>query len=177
MTFGAVSSDQVLTRSIHLAGDQFRKGATAPTDVTIGTTPTITALRFALATELASVYASLPADTDLTQDIILRLQWSLVDAETDAETLDVTCDYVAVTLAGAGGAAKTSSNVTGQVTVNTGRLAAGDIHSMDITFTAGDATNPLATAVGIGLEIHLTNVTGVTRADLIDGDLIYTALY
>ena len=46
---------------------------------------------------------------------------------------------------------------------------------MNITFSAADATNPLAAAVGIAFEIHLTNTTGVGSIDLIDGDLIYTA--
>ena len=48
---------------------------------------------------------------------------------------------------------------------------------MDITFIAGDATNPLANAVGIAFEINLTNITGVIGMDVIDGNLIYEALY
>jgi len=163
-------------RTLHLSGDQFRKGATAPTDVTIGTTPTVPALLFDATNELASLYHSLPVDTDLTQDIILRLQFSLAAAETNGDTCDFTCDYVAPTLATGGGIAKASTQVTGQFTAVTGRLAAGDIYVMDITFTAGDATNPLAAAVGLAFEIHLTNTTGVAAIHLIDGDLIYTAL-
>ncbi len=165
-----------LERTLHLSGDQFRKGATAPTDVTIGTTPTIPALLFDATGELASLYHSLPADADLTQDIILRLQFSLSVAETNLDTCDFTCDYTAPTLAGAAGIAKASTQVTGQFTAVTGRLAAGDIYTMDITFTSGDATNPLASALGIAFEIHLTNTTGVGAIELIDGDFIYTAL-
>ena len=171
-----INTTGVVERSIHLAGTQWRRGVTAPADVTIGTTPTILALRFAATNELVSVYASLPEDTDLTRDIILRIQFSLVSAETNGDTLDFTCDYVAITEATAGGVAKTSTQVTGQVTAVTGRLAAGDIYEMDITFPAGDATNPLAACVGIGLEVHLTNTTGVASIDLLDGDLIYSAI-
>ena len=58
----------------------------------------------------------------------------------------------------------------------TGRLAIGDIYTMDLTVLAADATNPLASAIGLALEIHLTNVTGVADIHLIDGDLIYEAL-
>jgi hypothetical protein len=176
--FGGVASDTTLTRSIHLAGDQFRKGATAPTDVTIGTTPTIQALRFDATNELASVYASLPADVDRSQDIILRLQVALIGAETNGETLDVTCNYVAVLENSTGdGPAKASTGATGQVTVTTANgLAAGDVYTMDITFAAGDATNPLANAIGLGIEINLTNVTGVIGMDLLDADLVYEAL-
>ena len=165
-----------LERALHLSGDQFRKGATAPTDVTIGTTPTIPALLFNATNELASLYHSLPADADLTQDIILRLQFSLSSIEVNLDTCDFTCDYTAVTLVTAEGIAKASTSVTGQFTAVTGRLAVGDLYEMDITFTAGDATNPLATAIGIAFEIHMTNVTGVADIHLIDGDFIYTAL-
>lgn len=174
---GAISSDTVPTRSLHLSGDQFRKGATAPTDVTLGTTPTVTALRFAATNELVSLYHSLPTDLDVAHDIILRLQWSLVDAETNGDTLDVTCDYVAVTETTAEGVAKASTQIAGQFTAVTGRLAAGDLYTMDLTLPFGDATNPLANAIAIAAEIHLTNITGVVRADLLDGDFIYEALY
>ena len=177
-TAGAVISSTALTRSLHLAGDQFRKGATAPTDVTIGTSPRVAALRFAAANELASVYASLPANVDLSQPITLRLQWALAALETTATTLDVTCDYTRTLASVTGnGPGKASTQVTGQVTVTTGAgLAAGDVYLMDIVFAVADATNPLANAVGIAIEIHLTNVTGVASADLLDADLIYEAL-
>lgn len=165
-----------LERTLHLSGDQFRKGATAPTDVTIGTTPTIPALLFDATNELASLYHSLPVDVDLTQDVILRLQFSLSSIEVNLDTCDFTCDYTAPTLVTANGIAKASTSVTGQFTAVTGRLAVGDMYTMDITFTAGDATNPLATAIGIAFEIHLTNVTGVADIHLVDGDFIYTAL-
>lgn len=163
-------------RTLHLSGDQFRKGATAPTDVTIGTTPTIPALHFDATGELASLYHSLPNDADLTQDIILRLQFSLSAVEVNLDTCDFSCDYTAPTLAGGAGIAKASTNITGQFTAVTGRLAIGDMYVMDLTFTAGDATNPLASALGIAFEIHLTNTTGVGEVDLVDGDFIYTAL-
>lgn len=179
MIFGGVASDQVLTRSIHLAGDQFRKGATAPTDVTIGTTPTITALRFDATNELASVYASLPADVDRSQNIILRLQFALIGAETNGETLDVNCNYTAILANSTGsGPGKANTNVAGQTTVTTANgLATGDVYTMDITFVAGDATNPLANAVALAIEINLTNITGVIGMDVLDADLIYEALY
>jgi hypothetical protein len=165
-----------LERALHLSGDQFRKGITAPTDVTIGSSPTVPALLFDLIVELASLYHSFPADLDRTQDVILRLQFSLSSAEVNLDTCDFTCDYTAPTLLTAEGVAKASTQVTGQFTAVTGRLAVGDIYIMDITFPAGDATNPLVDALGIAFEIHMTNVTGVADIHLIDGDFIYTAL-
>lgn len=174
--FGEVASDQALTRFLHLSGDQFRKGATAPTDVTIGTTPTVPALRFAATNELASLYHSLPDEMDKTIDLTFRLQWSLAAVQLNGDTLDVTCDYTATTLTTAEGIAKTSTQITGQFTAVTGRLAIGDLYFMDMTMAAADATNPLTNAIGIAFEIHLTNTTGVASCDLIDGDFIFEAL-
>lgn len=174
--FGDVLSNTELVRTLHLSGDQFRKGVTAPTDVTIGTTPTVPALRFAATNELASLYHSLPDEADKSVDMILRLQWSLAAVEVNLDTLDMTCDYTAPTTAGGAGIAKASTQITGQFTAVTGRLAIGDMYSMDLTFTAADATNPLASALGIAFEIHMTNTVGVGSCDLVDGDLIYTAL-
>lgn len=177
--FGDVAGNTALTRSIHIDISNLRQGATAPTEVLIGTTPEVPALRFAATNELVSVYASFPQDMDTTQDVTFQLQWALVAAETDSDTLDITCDYVAVTPLSTGdGPNKTSTQVTGQVTVTTANgLAIGDVYEMSITFSAADATNPLSGASGIGLEFHLTNTTGVASADLLDADFIYSALY
>jgi uncharacterized protein involved in outer membrane biogenesis len=160
-----------------LSGDQFRKGATAPTDVTIGTTPTVPALLFDATGELVSLYHSLPQDLDTGHDVILRLQWSLAAVQLNGDTLDVTCDYTAPTLTGGAGIAKTSTQITGQFTCVTGRLAIGDLYTMDLTVPFGDATNPLASAVGVAFEFHLTNTTGVAACHLVDGDFIYEGLY
>ena len=175
--FGEVASDQVLIRALHLSGEQFRKGATAPTDVTIGTTPTIPALLFDAIGELASIYHSIPVDIDPAADVILRMQFSLSSVQLNGDTCDFTCDYTAPTLVGGAGIAKASTQVTGQFTAVTGRLAIGDLYVMDITLPAGDATNPLAAAIGVALEIHLTNVVGVGDIHLLDGDLIMGTLY
>ena len=92
---------------------------------------------------------------------------SLVNVQLNLDTLDITCDYVAVTTTTADGFAKTSTQITGQVTTVTGRLAIGDLYQMTLSFASGDATNPLSTSVlAIAVEIHLTNVTGVAAAHL-----------
>lgn len=179
MAFGDITGDTTITRALHLPVVSWRGGATAPSAVTIGTTPTIEAQRFAATNELISIYVSLPVEADLSQNISLVLQWSLVSAETDADTLDVTCDYTATVPNSTGdGIAKTSTQITGQVTVTTANgLAAGDIYEMTLTIASGDATNPLASATGLAIEFHLTNTTGVASADFLDADLVYTALY
>jgi len=175
--FGEVSSNQVLIRSTSRSADDFRRGATAPTDVTLGTTPTIGAALFDATNELASVYIPLPDDTDVTADVILRLEFSLSSVQLNGDTCDFTCDYTAPTLATAEGVAKASTQVTGQFTAVTGRLAIGDIYEMDITFPFADATNPLANALGLAMEIHMTNVTGVADIILFGGELRYEAIY
>lgn len=175
--FGEVSNAQVLTRSRNITGDQFRQGATAPTDVTIGTTPTIPALLFDATNELASLYYALPEEADLTVDVIIRLHFSLSSVQLNGDTCDFTCDYTAPTLAGGAGIAKASTQITGQFTAVTGRLAVGDMYEMDLTFQAGDATNPLASAIALAAEIHLTNVTGVADIHLVDGEFVFESLY
>ena len=174
--FGEVLSTQVMTRSVHIPVLDFRKGATGPSDVTIGTTPTMGALLFDATAELVSLYIAIPEEMDVTVDPILRLQFSLSSTQLNADTCDFTCDYVAPTLTTAEGLAKASTQVTGQFTAVTGRLAVGDIYEMDITFDAADATNPLASALGVAFELHLTNVTGVADIHLFDADWIYEAL-
>jgi hypothetical protein len=174
--FGEVTSNQALTRSLHLSGDQFRNGATAPTAVTIGTTPTIQALRFDATNELVSLYNSLPDNMDKTVDLIIRLTFSLVNVQVNGDTCDWTCDYTAPTTTTGEGIGKTSTQITGSFTAVTGRLAVGDMYTLDLTFAAADATNPLTNALGLAFELHLTNVTGVAAIDLVDGDFIYEAL-
>lgn len=177
--FGEVISNTLLDRQIILTGNQFRKGATAPTDVTIGTTPTIAAQRFAATNELASIFDVLPFNIDLTQDLELILIWSLVSVQINNDTLNVTLDYTAPIInTTAAGIAKASTQLLGVTTVTTGNgLAVGDMYSMLFTLLAADATNPLANAAGIAAEIHLTNTTGVASADLVAACLNYKALY
>ena len=100
---------------------------------------------------------------------------ALVNVQLNGDTLDLTCNYVAPTLATAAGFAKTSTGITGQVTTVTGRLAVGDLYEMILTFAQGDGTNPLASAVAIAAEINLTNVTGVIAAHLVGATMRYEA--
>jgi len=177
--FGEVISNTLLDRQIILTGEQFRKGVTAPTDVTIGTSPTIQAQRFDAVAELASTLEVLPFNIDLTEDIELILIWSLANIQINNDTLNVTLDYTAPILnSTANGIAKASTQLLGVTTVTTGNgLAVGDLYSMLFTMLAGDGTNPLANAAALAMEIHLTNVTGVIAADLVTGCLNYKALY
>ncbi len=177
--FGEVISNTLLDRQIILTGNQFRKGVTAPTDVTIGTTPTIDALRFAATNELASVFEVLPFNIDLTENLEIILIWSLANVQINNDTLDVTMDYTAPILnSTANGIAKASTQLTATTTVTTGNgLAVGDMYSQLFTLLAGDATNPLANAAGIATEIHLTNITGVVAADLVAACINYKALF
>lgn len=178
--FGEVASNELLTRQLIFNIDQFRKGVTAPTDVTIGTTPTIPALRFAATNELVSLFVLMPINWDRTVDVQLLLTWSLAAGQINGDVLNITLDYVAPDeLTTGAGAAKASTQVTGSITVTTGNgLAAGDIYQLIITLPRADATNPYTgTEIGFGLEFHLTNVTGVASADLLSGCFTFEALH
>lgn len=179
--FGAVVSNTVLTRAIIVNGDQFRKGSTAPTDVTIGTTPTIDALLFDATNELASTFVMMPLDWDRSKDVNLFLVCSLAANETDSDSLDWTLDYtVPIQLSTGNGVARTSTQLTTTQTLTTANgLATGDIYVSSFTLASADATNPFsdADALGFALEIHLTNVATVAAIHLIAGCIGYEALY
>ena len=176
---GAVSSDQQLSRSYFIRASQVRKGSTAPTDATIGTTPTIGVLLFDATAETGSVFVTMPQNWDRTQDCGLTLYCALTSTRTNGESLDITLDYtVPVALTTGSGAGKTSTQKTASRTVTTAEgLAAGDVYPVSFTLESGDATNPFTSsdAVGFGLEIHLTNVTGVPAFHLLGIRLDYTA--
>lgn len=177
--FGAVLSDQLLTQQFIITGNQFRRGVTAPTEVTIGTTPTIDALRFSGILELVSTYLIMPFNWDRTVDPELILVWSLVNAETNGDAINVTMDYTApIALSTGDGIAKTSTQLTDSRVLTTGEgLAAGDIYGQTFTFDRNDANNPLANAQGFAVEFHLTNVATVADIDLIAACMNYQELH
>jgi len=178
-TWGAVNSSTTLTRSSRVSGSQFRKGASAPTDATSGTTPTIPVLLFDAIGELVSLYIPFPTNMDKTATMTLRLFVALSTTESDSDTLDLTTDYTApLSLSGSNGVGKASTQITDSLTVTTANgLASGDMYELDIAFAPGDATNPTASANGLALEFHLTNVTNVGEFHLVGGEFIYTANY
>jgi len=166
-----------IDRQIILSIEQFRKGATAPSDVTIGTTPTIPALRFAATNELLSLFEVMPLNWDNTQRVEVILIWSLVSTEINGDAISMTMDYTAPqTLTTGAGIAKTSTQLTDDRAVTTGEgLAIGDLYSQVFTLAAGDATNPLTSADTIAMEIHLTNLTGIASIDLVGACINYKA--
>jgi len=168
-----------ITRAIHFFGAEFGKGGTAPTDATIGTTPAVPALLFDAIAETASVYTPFFPDMDLSKDIIVKIQFALVNAETNGDTVSLTINYVVpVSLTTGSGPDKTSTQLLPTRTVTTGEgLAINDLYEIEATISAADATNPLAGGAGVGIEIHLTNTTGVAAIHVIDARLEYKALY
>lgn len=174
--FGAVSSATALNEQLVIGVNNFRRGATAPTETTIGTTPTVPALLFAATNELLSVGTLMPFNWDRTVDVDLVLVWALAAAQVNGDTLDVTVDYV-VPLYNTGGAgpAKASTQVTGQVTAITGELAIGDPYQMVIPLNRADATNPYTSddTIGFAFEFHLTNIAGVASANFLGACINY----
>lgn len=176
--FGAIQSDTAVIRDIVIPTETIGMGAIAPTAADIGTTPTVPALHFSATSEIAGVQVVMPIEWD-NGDITLQLTWALSATETNGDTLDITVDYVATIIGTTGaGPAKTSTQVTGQVTVTTGAgLAIGDLYRMEVAIPAADGTNPLANAQFLAIEWHLTNTDEVGEADLVGAHVQYTALY
>lgn len=178
-TFGTVDSSTALDREISIAARQLRKGSTAPTDITTGTTPTIGALRFDAVAETASGSIALPANMDKTVDPQIILISALNVGETNNDVLSWSLDYTATIENSTGsGVAKTSTNLTATTTVTTANgLAAGDVYTTTFTIDAGDATNPLASAIGLYYQINLTNITGVAAIRLLNLVFKYRGTY
>ncbi len=181
-TFGAVDTEKTLTRSVILTIDDFRKGVTAPTDTTIGTTPAIAALQHNATNELTSCHVVMPADWDKTADCSFDLVFALRATETNNDVLSVTVDYTTILKNTTGsGPGRTSSQLTPTVTVTTANgLAIGDVYTMTATLDKDDASNAynaVANAIGFCFEFHLTNITGVADIDCISGCVNYVALY
>lgn len=179
---GDIKGDTVLVRSVPIGISQFRKGVIAPTDTTIGTTPTVPALAFSTTTQLVTFSANMPQRWDKTKNCTLYLIWALSVAETNGDTLDITLDYVAPKKETTGaGPGKTSTQKTGQVTVTTANgLAVGDVYEMAIPILQNDASNGFSDGdktVGFIFEFRLTNTTGVGAANLVSGRLAYEAIY
>lgn len=180
--FGEVKTDQVLTRSVILTIDDFRKGATGPTDDTVGNTPTIPTLQFNATGELCSAHVIMPADWDKSKDCTFDLVFSLRETETNDDVLSLTVDYTAIKKNTTGaGITKTSTQLTPTVTVTTANgLAVGDVYVITATLSAADGSNGFSAGdatAGFGFEFHLTNTTGVADVDLISGCINYEAKY
>jgi len=177
--FGEVNTAETLIRVELFDVNQFRKGVSAPSDVTIGTTPTVQALNFSATAELLSLSFPTPINMDTTIDPTIILDFALSAGETNGDTLDVTLDYNAHASPDAGnGPDKASTQVLGQTTVTTANgLAINDPYSVICPLDAGDATNPLSGVNKINFEFHLTNITGVAEANFLGGCIQYTSKY
>lgn len=173
---------RVKTRSIILTLDDFRKGVTAPTDATAGTTPTIPVLLFNATNELLSFSTVMPANWDKSKDCSLAFILGLASAQSNNDTLDMTVDYVTIKKNTTGaGVAKTSTQLTPSIDVTTATgLAIGDVYVISMVLAAADSDNGFALddeAIAFCAELHLTNVTEVADIHLISGCINYESLY
>lgn len=170
VTLGAVPANTVLTGRQVLNLFNFRQGATAPTDVEIGTSPVSPGFRFSAVGELISICQTMPVIWD-RGDVVVGLIWSLVNGQTDGDLLSVTMDYIAPRVQVPGeGLIKSSTQLTDDLAVTTADgLAVGELYVQTFALLAADATNPLANADAIVFEIHLTNIDEVSDIDLVGG--------
>jgi hypothetical protein len=171
-----------LNRSFTLTLGGIAFGATAPTAEDAGTTPTMDVRLFDATAQTINVIVTMPPDWDKDFDCALDLVWALKDAETNTDTLDLTLDYITMRENTTGqGVTKTSTQVTDTVTATTGNgLAVGDIYTSSFALSQGDVNNGFSSgdeSIAFGFEWHLTNITGVTRAQWLSGRLRYRGLY
>ncbi len=162
--FGTVPTNTQLDRQIVLTGGAIGRGSTAPTEVEIGAgPPTVQVLLFDAVGETVNIYQAHPFWVNTAANIELILVWQLVVGQTNGDTADWTLDYVApIALSTGNGIGKASTQITAQTVVSTSNgLAAGDMYTSTFTFANGDGTNPLGSSNGLGMELHLTNETGV----------------
>lgn len=181
-TVGAAETEDTLLKSLALGLGDLGRGSTAPTEVTIGGTPTIPALLFDAVAETASANVIMSTDWDKSKDVIFALVWSLVNTQNDGHVLDVTLDYVAILNETTGGGAdKTSSQVLATQTLATANgLAINDVYVLVATLAAADANNGFAAGdktVGFGIEFHLTNLTDVAAIHVLGERIVYEANY
>ncbi len=169
------------TRSIILTIDDYRKGATGPSDATVGSTPTIPVLLFNATNELLSLHTVMPINWDKGADCSIDFVWSLSSNETNDDVLSITVDYVAVRKNTTGaGIAKTSTQLTPTLTLTTANgLAIGDIYTMSATLSASDSDNGFSfgdNTTGFCFEFHLTNTTAVADIHFVGGCVNYKIL-
>jgi len=171
--FGAVSSALSIDSQYIMNVESFTMGATAPTTVTIGSTPTTKALHFDATNELVTSNVMTPRNVDFSANPQLILLGALSAVESNNDTLDWTCDYIMVKENEL--FTKTSTQITAQTTVTTGLgLGIGTLYRSTFTFDRTDATNPWDTAVRSTIfELHLTNITNVGEFDLVSACFAY----
>ena len=179
-TAGQVLSNTPLSDQVVLGINNFRKGITAPADGTLGTSPTVPTILFALAAERLAGGVIMPFNWDRTVDVDLVLLWALAAVETNLDELDVVMDYTVPRInTGGVGPGKTSTQVTGQIIAITGELAIGDPYQMVIPLARADANNPYTStdALGFAFEFGLANVLEVASAHFLGGCINYERLH
>lgn len=177
--FRDVPGNTALIREMPLAGIILQPGGTAPTQVSIGTTPTVPARLFDAVGELAAGTFQMPIDWDPSTNPVIVLKWSLAVGETNADVASWTLDYtVSRVLSTTNGPGRANTQILATTTVTTGNgLVAGDVYTTEFTLDRTNATNPIVAGNAVHPEIHLTNLVGVGAVHLTDAFLRYEALY
>lgn len=183
--FGTLRVD----KRVDLALEDLRKGSTAPTMDTIGTSPQVRGYKFDAVAE--KLQLNIPIPTDYHEGSIeLHLVQALVNAEANGDNIDWKSDYVVVrdsrssTGNGGGGTVdQTSSSVTGQSEVvengSGNGIQAGTIYETVLEFDPSDADNPFNTSGFYNLiaDIYRQNIGGTGNASetlLLSAYLKYT---
>ena len=178
--FGDVAANTVLNGLKDVGALNIGLGGTAPTRVSIGTSPEVPALLFDATNENAEMSIVIPTDFDFTQDPTFALLCNLSNVQNNLDSLDWTMNYN-VSRAGETGQGldKTSTPVTWSTSITTALgLAVNDQYISVVTLDRTDATNPIASgATQIGIEIHLTNIVDVVAIKVSAAQFAYKKLF
>lgn len=151
---------------LHVGLTEVRMGSTAPTKITVGTTPAVNGLLFDAVNEVYQVQFMVPDDWTGTDDITMDLFFALEGGETAGDSIAFTGDYVAGTV-GTDTVTKTSTQLLVTELVVAGCVAANCLYKVTFTLDYDDADNPLAVDDVMVMDIHRTNITNVAGVILV----------
>jgi len=165
--------------AVVLTVDDFRKGATGPTDVEVGTTPTIALLRFDAVNELLSAFVAMPFNWSRLSDVELLLGFGLTQAQTNGDVLSINLDYTALEMdVPGGGFDRTSTNIVIDTELTTAKgLGTGDVYLIRQLLDKNDPANGFTdNTYGFGIQFNLANLVGVDNIHFIAGCIDYETI-
>jgi len=138
-----------------------RDATNPPTAATVGTTPVIRGYQFDATNEKVSFAFVVPAGFSDDANLKVRTWAYLLNAETDADTINATLDIVAVQPDNEEVPTGTSTQSVVAESVGTGNTQYS-LHKFDFTLVYDDATNPINPGDLIECEFSLSSIASVT---------------
>ncbi len=141
-----------------------------PTQVEIGTTPTIRGYLLDATNEKFTLTTRIPTNYSEDGDLTLVLRVLLNAAETANDDINVTADLVAFADTEAANKTSTQASVDHDIGANNAQY---DCHEVPITIDYDDANNPITPNDNLVVEVYLDSVASVAGVVLIGAHLQY----